>query len=749
MHHCARFYENIRNIADRYKRIIWIFQLVVAILLLIFAVYKVCNVKTEEIDMSQWSSDYMSYQDGSWVIGTSQIDGEEIDIILSSDFLHLDADSYTIYIRYHGDTQVKCYLSNQGRGLHANKFFVSKNKEEVKYDFFASNAIDQFQINITDYEDGNFSLDGITIETNGANSRLLLLAWILFVAVFNFIFYSKCFAQHSKEITALVLLSLIVTIPNALYGIHIGHDMTFHLQRIEGIAQSLAEGQFPARMNTTFNDGYGYPVGVFYGDLLLYIPALLRLVGLSVLTTYKSYIWLTNIFTLATAYYCAMTFFDKKKISLLVALAYTASSYRLMDIYVRSALGEYTALIFLPIVAASLCRIYTEDTKSKNYQSNAVILSLGMIGLLYSHILTTEMAVVVCAVTAIIFIKKTIRRETLIVYVKGIGLFLALGLAYILPFLDYYINTDTVIKDSGRTAYTIQKWGAYISQYFAFFRTIYGANDTDPNLRMQLTPGLLLMLTLLIAFIVIVLKMADKKIYYLTAMSVLMLFVSSNLFPWDTIAKTTVGNMLAAVQFPWRYLGFATLFLALLLGALFVKLPIDGRRQAAAVCIAGLVILVTLGLFTISYRGGVAYLSYVDTQELPQYIGVDTNGKEYLLTDTDIEDLDYEVTSSSGTAEILSEDGLDMELKVEAKAGTTLEVPRFAYRYLTAIREDGQALEVSRGSNNKLAIKLDDQYSGNIYITYREPWLWRVSELISLFTLVGVVFRMHKYSEVK
>ena len=749
MNHLERLYDKVTVGADNHKKLIWIFELVVAILLLIFALYKMCNVHTTEVDMSQWTSDYMTYEDGSWIIENGRLDAEDVDIILSSNTMHLDVDSYTIYLNYHGDTQVKCYLSNIGRGLHANKFFVSRNKNQIRYNFFVSSDIDQFQINITDYVEGDFSLDGITIETNAANSRLMLMAWLMLVVLFNFVFYSKCFKEHGKEIVALLLFSLLVTIPNALYGIHIGHDMTFHLQRIEGIAQGLSQGQFPARMNTSFNDGYGYPVGVFYGDLLLYIPAVLRLVGLSILTSYKIYIWITNILTLLAAYYCGMTFFGKKKISMLVALAYVASSYRLMDIYVRSALGEYTAFIFLPIIVAGVYKIYTGDIHEKKYQNNAVIIALGMAGLLYSHILTTEMVVVVCFIVALIFIKRTFRRQTLLVYAKAVGLFLLLGLAYIVPFLDYYIHTDTVIRTSGQSTYTIQKWGAYISQYFAFFRTIYGANDTDPSLRMQITPGLLLMATLVVALIFIVMKKADKRIYFLTAMSLLMLLVSSNLFPWDAIAKTTIGNMLAAVQFPWRYLGFATLFMALLLGSLIEKLPVVGRYQTVTIGVAGMVILVTLGIFTLSYRGGVAYLSYVDTMELPQYIGVDTNGKEYLLIGTDIENLDYQVIASAGTAEIVSEDGLNMELEVDVKAGTTVEVPRFAYRYITTATKDGQQLATSRGTNNKLAIKVDSDYSGNIYVSYREPFLWRISEIISLIALIGLILKKDKKAEVK
>lgn len=46
-----------------------------------------------------------------------------------------------------------------------------------------------------------------------------------------------------------------------------GHDLIFHLYRIEGIAQGLIEGQFPVRMQTVQAAGYGYPVSIMYGDI--------------------------------------------------------------------------------------------------------------------------------------------------------------------------------------------------------------------------------------------------------------------------------------------------------------------------------------------------------------------------------------------------------------------------------------------------------------------------------------------------
>lgn len=62
-------------------------------------------------------------------------------------------------------------------------------------------------------------------------------------------------------------------------GVFDGHDMLFHLNRIEGIASGLRCGQFPVRIHASTLLGYGYAASEFYPELFLYIPAILRNMG--------------------------------------------------------------------------------------------------------------------------------------------------------------------------------------------------------------------------------------------------------------------------------------------------------------------------------------------------------------------------------------------------------------------------------------------------------------------------------------
>ena len=78
---------------------------------------------------------------------------------------------------------------------------------------------------------------------------------------------------------ALLAGACVASFPCFGYYLPDGFDLNFHLMRIEEIAGELKNLQFPVRMQTGWLGGYGYPVSIFYGDTLLYIPAVLRLIG--------------------------------------------------------------------------------------------------------------------------------------------------------------------------------------------------------------------------------------------------------------------------------------------------------------------------------------------------------------------------------------------------------------------------------------------------------------------------------------
>ena len=119
----------------------------------------------------------------------------------------------------------------------------------------------------------------------------------------------------------------------------LGQDLHFHLYRVGAMAEELERTSFvvPIRILSASYNNYGYGAPLFYGDLLLYIPAVLVTLGMDAVTAYK--LLMVGIFLLAFA----------------AAVLYVFSPYFLLVLCVRMAIGEACACIFLPFV---FCAFY-------------------------------------------------------------------------------------------------------------------------------------------------------------------------------------------------------------------------------------------------------------------------------------------------------------------------------------------------------------------------------------------------------
>ena len=192
-----------------------------------------------------------------------------------------------------------------------------------------------------------------------------------------------------------------------------GHDLYFHLLRIEGVVEGIRSGQFPVRLQPNWLEGFGYGVSFFYGDALLYFPAVLRMLGMGVQTAYKCFVLFINILSVGIAYYSFKRLFQDEKMGLLGCMLYTTSIYRMVCIYIRAAVGEYCALIFLPLILVAVYEILWKDERYANLQDSWLIGTIGFSGLILTHIISTEMTAIMLVIICLIYWRKTFRKNTI------------------------------------------------------------------------------------------------------------------------------------------------------------------------------------------------------------------------------------------------------------------------------------------------------------------------------------------------
>lgn len=566
------------------------------------------------------------------------------------------------------------------------------------------------------------------------------------------------FIQASVKIkrTALALSGIFLVACYPLYAdfLTVGHDLPFHLLRIEAISQGLSNGVFPVKLHPLWAREHGYAVGIFYGDALLYFPALLRLLGFSIQSAYKFFVAFANLGTILLSYFAFRRIFSDENLGLLGTLAYTLAPYRLMDMYTRASVGEYTAMMFLPLVLYGFYMIFKREQK-KNWWKHGILAAFGLSGLIQSHVLSTVMIGFVVLLTCLLMIRRILDRHVLRSLLTAAGLTVLLNLNFIVPFLDFY-GEDIMINSpdwTGRTVGSFQAGGLFPIQLFTLFQHSNGgawASTAGVNNEATYGIGILLTIGLLLLVYLLCIHPADcrnnrnfRPAILCLLLSCLLLYMCTCYFPWDAIASlgSVAENVIYSLQFPWRLLAPATVLLVFVLCYAF---DVAGRvfsRQSSLLLAGSLVLLaVNCGwyFFDFSFSGDpyrVYHTSELYTMQMYSY--------DYLPEGTDPEAIRANAVYQEGVSmEEYRRRGTTISCDISAQQeGAYVDLPLMYYKYYRCTDMDtSQELPVSAGTNNMVRVTFPSGYSGPIQVGFTEPWFWRLAEVVSFLTFACVIF---------
>lgn len=692
-----------------------------------------------EIDLNQMYGSMVTDEDGSKYITSGGAD-----YVLYGPYMTIDKGYYTVDVDYYADSDctMDIHSNNYSDYVISENIPLKRHSTHKSFNIRIKDVVGDLEIRTKYSGSGELRINRITITQNTVGIRIgAFTAFIAIILITLCYVFREKIERNKVVIFALLVITFLSCVPAMTIGICPGHDGTFHLLRIEGLAQGLRDGEFPVRMQSTWMEGYGYPVSVYYGDLLFYIPALLRLIGFSVEHAYKIYLFLINFGTTLIAYVCFNKIVKNSRAALWGTAAYIFATYRLTNMYVRVAVGEYSAMLFLPLVFLAVYRIYTDDEKNlRKYMRNAVILALAMTGLVQTHLISVALASLIMAFVCILMIKKTLRKNTLIVYVSAVVMTILLNLFFLVPFMDYSENVSVKILSGsgGNTVGSIQKMGAYISQYFMLYQRAYGNSTINIGDRMAITPGIVLM-TALFAGIYFAIKYKDKMIKFMTFMSVIMLWMSSNLFPWNFIVDhVPLMNWISVIQFPWRFLPFAQLFLSLLLCMLFAKAEEEKRERAEPVLLILLIVAATQ-----MFSGVIQQRTYdrkYDTAGLDSFFLVYA---DYVRTGTNVDYFDGKVhTNNVEITENYTKQGKYAIIKCTAadtEDEAWVEFPIMNYKNYAAYGENGNRLNIVDGDNNVVRVMLPSGYSGMVTVVYEIPRSYRIADICSLIAVIAMI----------
>ena len=526
-----------------------------------------------------------------------------------------------------------------------------------------------------------------------------------------------------------------------------GHDFVFHVSRIEAITRSLSSGIFPMRIDQLCFNGYGTADGVMYGSAFLYFPALLHLMGMSLTGAYNAYTVLMTGAAVYIAYYSLKGIVGDKAFSMAGAALYVIAPYRMLDVYMRSAVGEYTAMTFLPLIVYGLYRIYTEDIKEKKYKTAFVPLFLGMSGIINSHVLTVEMTALAVLIVCVLLIRYTIKPARLLELVKAAVATIVFNLGFLIPFLDYSLTQNLYIYT--KTNSYLQSSAVEASRLFASF-----TNTTSPqpiageplSKGMTISVGPALLIGFFVALAILFSqkdRIRKKRLGIMLFMSFLFAWMATVYFPWDTLFDRgkIAQSLIGAIQFPWRFLALSTI--ACIFALIYALSDKDKKTGLFIVSVLAAISLI-VSLYTVGLVAS-TYQSYLITDRKDfDDSGLKTGIWEYRLADFDSEQINLEaqdVLDSNGcTASLAERDGTRVVLYVE-KAGEDAwaEIPLAYYRDYHTNRER-EGIVVTQGNMGVLRVQIPEGCHGDIQIFFKEPWYWRIGEICSVLSLLALCF---------
>jgi len=502
-------------------------------------------------------------------------------------------------------------------------------------------------------------------------------------------------------------------------------------------------------MQPNWLQGYGYATGIFYCDTYLYIPALLRMIGFPVGLTYLFYKLLVNIVTVVLSYYSFSKMFENKWAAVMGTMLYTLNIYRLVCMYLKDHLGQYTAMAFLPLLAYSIWRLLKEDTETKEYKNNWIILTIAATLIVQCHILTCELALLFCFIIGIVFIRQIFRKETMKQLVMAVVAIIGINAWFLIPFLDYMSAQQLNITGEVVYTRTIQGYGSLLPQLFGGF-AFAGGVDLDVSGGMQgeipFTLGISLVLTLIyFLYLWICGKVDNRKMKACAVLSILALFMSTVYFPWNTIQLMggTVSKLVSALQYPTRMLEMAALFLSLL-ACSCVLLTCKAEKKDGFYCYIGITVVATVLITEMFFSTLLNRSPFYKLYEADAMGNAYLSGKEYLPIGTDeslLKEGRYIVSDQILLAQT-SKNGTGIELTC-TNTGVEqgyVEVPLLYYKgYQAQDSQSKQSFETTIGDNNVVRVNIPGEYSGNVVIDFVSPWYWHMAEIISIVFLIGFI----------
>ena len=668
----------------------------------------------------------------------------------------LDTGIYDISVKYRATDDGIAEVFGQTRNnqsIWCDTAILVKEKTETSFQVWINDKTDGFGVAVRS-DGGELAVDQIRIKTAWNSGLYLIVCALAKIGFLDLVLFAIMFRnqlqKYSVIICGIIGITFICSLGIFTRYLLMGHDAMFHMNRIEGLKDGLLSGTFPVRIQPTWNNGWGYAVSVMYGDLLLIFPALMRICGFTVQTTWKTFLVTVNLATAIVSFYSFRKICKDNNKALFATLLYCTGLYRLACIYVRAAVGEFGVMIFLPLVVLGFWYAFGEDVSQKEYGKKLIAPVIGFTGMLQTHILTCEISALFIILLCIIMIRKVLQKKTFIYLAKIVIATALVNLWFLVPFFQFF-GENLVISGMSEMRNDFRTWGLSVTELFATsasqaYYFTFGEN-VSLAYKCTLTVGFALWASAALILFLLWNKRIEKPkaTKILLTFGILSVCMATNLFPYDFVKEYLpfFANVLSKIQFSYRFLGMTGLFFSL--AALFAMIGLKEEKQNSYISVL-LIIISVLAIYQgMNYQYQILYSGECQNKYCASSLdttAVITGEYLYKNSSVDLTNVDGEVTGNGVEVLETKKNYLNTDVVCRAEQKDAyIEIPTFYYPGYVAVDDTGDDYKLIRSdNNNRIRVELPEGFDGTIHVSYKEPLYWRICEMLSLFALIGLIW---------
>lgn len=514
-------------------------------------------------------------------------------------------------------------------------------------------------------------------------------------------------------------LGVIPLVPLFFPGLPITHDGQDHVARIANFYQSLTEGNIVPRWAGNLNWGYGHPILMFLYPFPSYLASLFHFVGFSLIDSLKIVFGVTYILSGLGMYLWIKNIWGEKA-AIAASAMYLYAPYRFVDLYVRGAIGEHVAFLFIPFI----CYFLVKLAKKYSYW-HFFGLSTSIAGLILSH---NAMAVMFLPVIFLYFLTLTSNgNKKFPLFVLAAGL-IGFGLSFFFIFPAFFEGKYT-LRDKVTGSFEYRNSFVSLQKFFDFSWSFGGTQLLSKQIGVPI----------IAAFFVCLAFFSHNKnrmlFFIFTGSLIFSLFLMTQASDviWSNV------TLIQKFQFPWRFLSIVVFS-----GSVLVGMSVASFKTKKSQKILATVFVFLIMLFSVKYIQVNGYLHKSDAYFKDIYYGTTDTGESAPIWSVRFMEKrpvgNAKIIDGIGVIELISKDTIDRKykLKVESERVRVLENTLYFPNWTVYINGNKTKIEFQDEAYRGLITYYVPKGNHEVEVKFEDTKLRRAANIVSIAFVVAI-----------